>query len=170
MQAFALLTTTRDIRLWLIGDGPKRNALTAQAQQLGIAQRVLFAGDRDDVRDWIAAMDVFVHPTYFEGLPVSVLEAMVMGKPVITSPVDGLRGLITSGVHGWLVKTGDIDGLAAAIRHALDYPDEAAQVAHAGAERVLSEYGAKGVVDAYDDLFKSLVQQGEASAAASDRK
>jgi glycosyltransferase involved in cell wall biosynthesis len=170
LQAFARLTSTHNARLWLIGDGPKRGELAAQAQRLGIAKRVFFAGDRDDVRDWLAAMDVFVHPTYFEGLPVSVLEAMAMGKPVITSPVDGLRGLISSGIHGWLVETGDIDALAATICHVLDHPEEAAKVAQAGAERVHSEYGVERVVDAYDDLFKSLLRRDAVTAAASARK
>jgi len=167
LKAFAKLASTDDIRLWLIGDGPERDNLTAQARQLGIADRVLFAGDRGDVRDWIAAMDVFVHPTYFEGLPLSVLEAMAAGKPVITSPVDGLRGLIASGVHGWLVAPGDIDALAAAIRHVVDHPDDAARVARAGAERVISQFSAERVVDAYDDLFKSLTRPRGASAGAS---
>lgn len=170
LKALATLAATRDVRLWLIGDGPERDRLTTHVRQLGIEGRVLFAGDRDDVRDWIAAMDVFVHPTYFEGLPLSVLEAMAAAKPVITTPVDGLRGLIVSGVHGWLVAPGDTDGLAAAIRHVLDNPDDATRVARAGAERVLTQFSAGRVVDAYDKLFKSLLQSAGASTVASARK
>ena len=170
LAAFAEIASTYDARLWLIGDGPERDKLTTRVRQLGIEDRVLFAGDRGDVRDWIAAMDVFVHPTYFEGLPLSVLEAMAVGKPVITSPVDGLRGLITPGVHGWLIAPGDADGLAAAIRHVIEHPDDAARVARAGAERVLSQFSAERVVDAYDELFKSLLQPCDASTVASVRK
>jgi glycosyltransferase involved in cell wall biosynthesis len=159
LTAFArVASASRDVRLWLVGDGPERGRLDSQVRRLGLEERVFFAGDRDDVLDWVAAMDVFVHPTFFEGLPSAVLEAMVMAKPVIASPVDGIRGLMTPGVHGWLVKPGDIEGLAGAIRHVLDHPELAAQVARAGAERVRKEFSAERFVQAYDDLFQSLVR------------
>ncbi|MCB1493544.1 MAG: glycosyltransferase [Rhodobiaceae bacterium] len=156
LAAFARLASEVDACLWLVGDGPLRNALVAQAERLGISDRVYFAGDQDNARDWLAAIDLFVHPTHFEGLPMAVLEAMVTGKPVIASDVDGLQGLITSGVDGWLVPPGDVDALAAAMSHALDHPDEAATVARAGADRARTAFSPERVVEAYDQLLKSL--------------
>ena len=167
LKAFARVASgSRDVRLWLVGDGPERGRLVAQVRRLGLEQHVYFAGDCDNVRDWIAAMDVFVHPTYFEGLPSSVLEAMVLAKPVITTPVDGICGLITSGVHGWLVPSGDVQALAGAILHVMDHPEDAARVARAGARRVREEFNAERVVQAYDNLFRSLVRARAPQAAA----
>ena len=169
LTAFARLASSGP-RLWLIGDGPDRTRLVEQAIALEIQDRVVFVGDRGDVRDWIAAMDIFVHPTHFEGLPLAVLEAMVMCKPVITSPVDGLRSLITSGVHGWLVPPGDPDALAETISHVIAHPEEAARVAQAGAVRARSQFGSDRVVDAYEALFKSVLRARSVKDAASDRK
>ncbi|WP_315765608.1 MULTISPECIES: glycosyltransferase [unclassified Bradyrhizobium] len=169
LEAFAKLAGS-DIRLWLVGDGPDRAQLTEQARALGIADRVVFAGDRGDVRDWIAAMDIFVHPTYFEGLPLAVLEAMAMGKPVITSPVDGLRSLITSGVDGWLVPPGNPDALAEIIGHVVAHPEERAHVAARGAIRALSQYGSDRVVEAYETLFKSVLEARSAGSGANGRR
>lgn len=171
LEAFARLTTpAADVRLWLIGDGPDRAQLVEQARTLGIADRVVFAGDRGDVRDWIAAMDIFVHPTLFEGLPLAVLEAMAMGKPVITSPIDGLRSLITSGVDGWLVEPGDPDALAHTISHVIAHPEERARVAAAGAARALSQYGSDRVVDAYEALFTSALARRKTESGANGRR
>ena len=168
LVAFAKIAAGRnDIRLWLVGDGPERGRLGAQVRNLGIEDRVFFAGDRNDARSWTAAMDIFVHPTYFEGLPTAVLEAMAAGKPVITSPVDGLKGLITPGIDGWLVEPGQTAALADAIQYVLDHADEAANVARAGAERVWKDFGVARQVEAYDGLFKSLVAE-RAAVSASD--
>ncbi len=168
INAFAKLAAqSPGLRLWLIGDGPERERLVALAAQLGLQDRILFAGDRDDVRDWIAAMDVFAHPTHFEGLPLAVLEAMIAAKPVVTSPVDGLRGLIASGVHGWLVEPGDPDALARALGYVIDRPHDAGHIARAGAARVRDLFGAERAVEAYDELFTRLVAaRGQATAAA----
>jgi glycosyltransferase involved in cell wall biosynthesis len=159
LSAFATIAARRGgMRLWIVGDGSERQNLVAQSRRLGIADQVLFAGDRDDARDWIAAMDVFVHPTHSEGLPNSVLEAMVSGKPVIASNVDGLGGLIKSGVNGWLVEPGDSEALAHRMQYVLDHPDEAVAVARNGAEHVLKHFSVERLAEAYDQLFTSLMK------------
>lgn len=168
LEAFARLApAATGTRLWLIGDGPERGRLDALAQRRGLEEHVVFAGERADVRDWIAAMDLFVHPTHFEGLPLAVLEAMDAAKPVIATRVDGLEGLITPGVHGWLVPPGDVEALTGTIRRVMDHPEEAARVAHTGQERVRSEFSAARAVQAYDALFRSLAPARGRPAAAS---
>jgi glycosyltransferase involved in cell wall biosynthesis len=171
VAAFArIAAASPDCALWLVGDGPERARLTSQVERLGLERRVCFAGDRNDVRDWIAAMDIFVHPTFFEGLPLAVLEAMSAAKPVIATGVDGLRTLITPGIDGWLVAPGDVDALAAAIRHVMQHPEEATRVARAGAERVTREFAAERVTQAYDELFRSLITPPVRPCAASGPK
>jgi glycosyltransferase involved in cell wall biosynthesis len=159
-----------DVRVWFVGDGPERARLAALATRRGLQDRIVFAGERHDARDWIAAMDLFVHPTYFEGLPVAVLEAMAGSRPVVASDVDGLRELIVPGVHGWLVPPGDVEALADAIRAALGDRERAARVARAGAERVKSEFTAARVTESYDALFRSLVPGAGPTASANGRR
>ncbi len=171
IEAFARLDPAAvGARLWLVGGGPERARLATLVKRRGLEGSIFFAGDRDDVRDWIAAMDLFVHPTHFEGLPLAVLEAMDATRPVIASSVDGLKGLIHPGVDGWLVPPGDVAALAGAMRYVMDHPQEAARVARAGAERVRSEFTAERVVRSYDVLFRSLVEgRGPAVAASGPR-
>ena len=151
----AVRTDFPDSVLWLVGDGPERGRLEALARRLDLSPHVLFAGDRADALDWVAALDLFVHPTWFEGLPLAVLEAMAAACPVVASAVDGLKGLIEPGVHGWLTPPGDVPALAAALKDALDSPDRAARLARAGAARVRAEFGADRMVRAYAALFEA---------------
>lgn len=169
LAAFAKIPAgPNDIRLWIVGDGPERGRLGAQVRDLALEDRVFFAGDRNDARDWTAAMDIFVHPTNSEGLPNAVLEAMAAGKPVISSRVDGLKELISPGIDGWLVEPGDTAALADAIQYVLDHPDEAEKVARAGAERVRTHFSLAHQIGAYDALFRSLVAERAAPVSASD--
>lgn len=169
LNAFAKVASG-DVCLWLIGDGPERDRLMTLVRQLGIEERVFFAGDQDNPRDWIAAIDIFVHPTYFEGLPLAVLEAMAMAKPIIATRVDGLCSLLDSGVHGWLVPPGDTNALAEAIRYAMDHSEHAASVARAGAKRVLEKFSAERVVKNYHELFTSTVDARDRLSVSVERK
>ena len=144
-----------DTVLWLVGDGPERRRLESLARRLGITDHVVFAGDRADALDWVAALDLFAHPTWFEGLPLAVLEAMAAARPVVASAVDGLRGLIEPGVHGWLVPPGDVPALGAAMREALRHPERAVQLGRAGAARVRAEFGADRMVRDYAAIFEA---------------
>jgi glycosyltransferase involved in cell wall biosynthesis len=78
----------------------------------------------DQVRRALAEARVFVLPSFAEGLPVVIMEAMALGVPVIATYIAGIPELVIDGVTGWLVPAGDEDGLALAIRRALDCPDE----------------------------------------------
>ena len=144
-----------DTVLWFVGGGPERARLEALTRQLGLAEHVVFAGDRPEALDWFAALDVFAHPTYFEGLPLAVLEAMAAARPVIATAVDGLRGLIEPGVHGWLAPPGDVPALTTALREALSQPERAARLGRAGAARVRADFNADRMVQAYAALFEA---------------
>ena len=102
----------------IAGKGALRDELGALADELGIGQRVHLLGYREDVRELYHAADVFVHPSYREGLPVSVMEAMASGLPVVASRIRGNVDLIKEG-GGILVSPADTNGFAEAIRTAL---------------------------------------------------
>jgi glycosyltransferase involved in cell wall biosynthesis len=103
--------------LVLVGDGPERTVLTDEADRLGLANRIFFLGglSGDAYNNVLAAMDIYVQPSIFEGLPRTVLDAMYIGKPIIASDANGNREAIRHGVNGYLVPPQDADALAQAI-------------------------------------------------------
>ena len=102
----------RGARFLVAGDGPLRGDLLAQAAELQIADACLFPGARRDVYDVMAAMDLFTLPSLNEGIPMSLLEAMALGKPVVASAVGGVPEVVQHRVNGLLVAPGDDRALA----------------------------------------------------------
>ena len=113
----ALIVGGAALRLTLVGDGPQRAELEAKAARLGISESVHFAGYRSqaEVRDHLAAADVFVLPSFAEGVPVSLMEAMAAQLPVVATNVGGVTELVHDGVNGLVVAPGDVDALGAAL-------------------------------------------------------
>jgi glycosyltransferase involved in cell wall biosynthesis len=100
----------------IVGDGPDRQLLEEEIHELGLEDRVSLAGERRDVPELLAGADVFVLPSRSEGHPVSVLEAMAAGIPVVASRVGGVPEQVSDGETGLLVEPGDPTELAAALR------------------------------------------------------
>jgi glycosyltransferase involved in cell wall biosynthesis len=98
-------------KLTFAGDGPLFAETQALAAQLGIADRVAFPGATDRIGELLASSDIFVLSTFFEGLPISILEAMRAGLPVITTDVGGSAEAVTDGENGYLVRIGDSEGM-----------------------------------------------------------
>lgn len=109
--------------------------LHSLAAALGLHDAVRFAGHQSDPIPWLDALDVVVLPAHVEGLPLVLVEAMALGKPVVASAVGGVPELIEDGRSGLLVRPGDADALAAAIARVLDDPALAARLGAAGRER-----------------------------------
>jgi glycosyltransferase involved in cell wall biosynthesis len=100
----------------IVGSGPDRSRVEQELSSLGLGGRVRVLGERQDVRTLLADSDVFVLSSRSEGLPVSVLEAMAAGLPVVASDVGGLRELVVEGETGLLVPPADPEALAAALQ------------------------------------------------------
>jgi glycosyltransferase involved in cell wall biosynthesis len=135
--------------------GAYENELRSEAERLGVSDRVVFAGYRDDVPALLAGCDVFCLPSFAEGLPLVVLEAMAQGKPVVATPVGGTAELVVHGETGLLVPPGDADALAAALAELLDDPSAAARMGAAGRARVLAEFSAAAMVERVLGLYES---------------
>jgi glycosyltransferase involved in cell wall biosynthesis len=146
-----------DTVLVLVGDGPLRRSLERQAARLQIIKGVMFLGDRSDVPDLLAGMDLFVHPTLSEGMPLAVMEAMAAGLPVIASSVDGVLDLIVDGEHGWLVRPAAPEELAAKMDFALRHPEMGARLGAAAARRIATEFSPEKMVAAYDAVYRDLL-------------
>ena len=154
-----------DATFVLAGDGPLRAELEAQAHQLGVADRCVFLGDRPDVPDLLAAADVLVLPSLFEGLPVSVLEAMAAERPVVATRIGGTDEAVAHELNGLLVPPRDPTALASAIRRLQADPALARRLAAAGRERVEREFSTKVtaalVMRIYDEV---MAEAGDGNA------
>jgi glycosyltransferase involved in cell wall biosynthesis len=131
-----------DIKLTVVGDGPERRDFEHRASALGIADRVEFVGyqSQSQVRERLSATDVFVLPSFAEGVPVVLMEAMAAGVPVVTTRIAGVAELVADGTSGRLVPPGDIDSLAYAINDLLNDPDKRNTYGQAGRAKVAAEF------------------------------
>jgi len=146
LQAIAAMDR-RDVLVLVVGDGPQRAALEALACELGLAERVRFAGNQGDVAPWMRAMDVFCLPSYAnEGVPQALMQAMACALPVVTTPVGSIGEIVSDGESGVMVPPQDAAALRVALEALLDDPvrrqalaARARQVAHErfGEERMI---------------------------------
>lgn len=126
----AVLQAVPDAYLVLWGEGPEHDALAAQAQRLGVAGHVRFAGYWTDAAEWLRGLECFVLPSVSEGSPNAILEAMAAGRPIVATRVGGVPELLRDGHDGLLVPPADADALARAIVRVLQEPALAQQLGH----------------------------------------
>ncbi|WP_255556492.1 glycosyltransferase family 4 protein [Methylococcus sp. Mc7] len=156
LDALALLLARgRRVHLTLVGQGPDRPSLEAQAGRLGPGSAVSFAGavNQDEVFGYYAAADAFVLPSFAEGLPVVLMEAMALGVPCVTTHITGVPELIRDGIEGLLVAPSDAEGLAAAIERLMDDPALRSRLTEAGRAKVLAEYELNGSIARLAEVF-----------------
>ncbi len=153
------LATVPAAWLWLAGEGPLRGQLEAQAERLGIADRVRFLGWQEDPRPVIAAADIVAVPSRHEPLGNVILEAWAQGKPVVAAASAGPRQLITDGVDGVLVDIDDASALAGAIEALIGSPERRAELGDAGRAVFDARFGEETVASAYLDLFHDILAQ-----------
>lgn len=146
-------------RLVLAGTGPAQARVLARAASLGIASQVEMPGWVDAAaRDaWLAQAAVFVLPSYYEGLPMSVLEAMAAGVPVIASDVGGIPELIAHGVDGLLIAPGDVRALTAALDTLLTDAPLRAAMGQAAQRKVERCYAAERVLEQVEEIYQDLL-------------
>jgi glycosyltransferase involved in cell wall biosynthesis len=145
------------LRLCLVGDGPLRPALEAQARTLGLAERVHFAGNAPDVRPYLLAFDLLVVPSRREGQGRVLMEAMALGRPVLAARVGGIPELVRHGHSGWLVPPGDPSALAQAIADLLGDPPRRAALAREGRARAGREFGLEAMVRQVEELYLEVL-------------
>ena len=132
LRAFARIAPQfPSAHLVIAGDGPRRAALESEAKTLGVADRVHFLGWRDDAPPVLAALDVLLMPSLWEGFGLVMLEAMAQTVPIIGSAVSAIPEVMVDGETGRLVPPRDVGALAQALGELLD--DEAAAAAHGAA-------------------------------------
>jgi glycosyltransferase involved in cell wall biosynthesis len=154
-----LLEAGIDARLCLVGDGPERPAIERRAHELGIMRHTLFLGYQEDVGPLYAAFDALVLPSINEGTPVSAIEALAAGRPVVATCVGGVPDVVRDGVDGFLVERGALDELVARLVQLAADPELRKRMGAAGRERVLRRYSVDRLVDDVDGLYRSLLAE-----------
>jgi glycosyltransferase involved in cell wall biosynthesis len=154
LDAWSLVQSAQP-RAWLliVGEGSERDALEAEAATLGIAERVVFTGRREDVPAVTAALDVAVLPSYREAQGLSVLEAMALGRPVVASNVGGIPEMIEDGVSGLLVPPNDPEALAGAIVRLLSDHPYADMIAKRGHDLAHDRFCIEKMVSSIESLY-----------------
>ena len=151
------------LRVLIVGDGPERPALERQICELGLGETVTMLGHRSDVPDVLRAFDVAVCSSNFEGTPLSILEYMEAGLPVVATRVGGVPDLIDSGEHGLLVEPGDPGALANALAELLGDHPRSAEMGRRGRERRRREFDIEVTVEHVERIYEALVR-GEVPA------
>ncbi len=159
-----------DAGVCLVGDGPDRDEVEREAHRLGIARHCFYLGYQEDIARWYAAVDAVVLPSENEGTPVSVIEALAAGRPVVATRVGGVPDVVTDGKDGFLVEVGDVAALADRLARLAADADLRESMGAAGRARVLSRYAVDRLVDDVDRLYCALLESPRANGRAGRRR
>jgi glycosyltransferase involved in cell wall biosynthesis len=146
-EAFALL----------VGDGPERQDLLERAAAAGLTDRLKITGWRENARDFLTALDVFVLPSRFEGFPQAVVEAMLAELPVVASDVGSVSEAVIEGQTGFLIPPSDAAALAEAVRRLRDDPELGRELGRRGRARALEEFSLTRMARGYEALYAEVV-------------
>ncbi len=146
-----------DAALILIGDGPEREWLEQRAREFDLVEGVHFVGFQNDVGPWFHAFDVLLLTSRSEGTPVSAIETLASGRPVVATDVGGTRDVVSDGVSGFLVPFGDVSAAAERLERLARDPGLRATMGAAGQAHALSSYGVPRLVGDIDRLYRALL-------------
>jgi glycosyltransferase involved in cell wall biosynthesis len=151
-----------DCHIVILGDGSERGNLELLARELGIAEKVQFGGFRllPEMPDWYRACDLFVMPSWAEGLSLSVLEAMAAAKPVITSyPTIGKHDAIIEGATGWLTNYGDVDELGKRLIECVERPNLTKQLGQNARQSAESHFSWQAIAKRTMNLYQEVLAE-----------
>ena len=146
-----------DACLCMVGDGPDRERVEQLAGELEIMRHCLFPGYQTDVGQFFAAFDVFILPSGNEGTPVTAIEALAAGCPVVASRVGGVPDVVRDGQDGFLVEAGAVDELARRLGQLAADPELRRRMGAAGRDRVIERYAVGRLIDDVDALYRRLL-------------
>jgi len=145
-------------RLVIVGEGYLQDSLVKQVEGLGLAGSVLFTGFLSNPAEIMAAFDVAVLPSLFEGMGRVLLEAMAMERPVVASRAGGIPDLVEDGVNGFLVNPGDVSDLRAALTQILKDRNLALRMGREGRKKIHHDFSADQMVHSIDQLYRELLR------------
>ncbi len=162
-----------EAELLLIGDGPLRSSLQTLVRSLGVERQVKFAGwlNEQDVRAAIHRSRALVLPSFAEGLPVVLMEALALGRPIVSTWVAGIPELVQDGVCGWLVPAASVEYLVSALRAVMEAPSSRLEaMGKAGMSRVAQMHDVSIEAGKLADLFRASLEKPEGGGVRLSRE
>lgn len=144
------------VHLLVVGDGPERAAIEQLARQLGIDRCVHLLGTRNDVPQLLSLVDTVLLTSHMEANPISLLEAMACGKPVLATAVGSVPETVLDGVTGYLVSPGDVSAIARRLGQLLRHPAHAAAMGRAARQHVAAHWSLENTVRGYEQMVQIL--------------
>lgn len=141
-------------KLLLLGDGDQHQKLIALAEQLGVADAVTFTGNVPNTEDYYAVSDLYVQCSHREAMPLSVLEAMATGLPIVSTDVGGLSDVVQD--NGILVPDNDEEALYQAIEKIYKQSAEETEIMCAASDRIVQSYSSKAMAQAYENIYSEM--------------
>lgn len=147
-----------NIYLLIIGNGPSTPILKGQVKDLGLNNKIIFAGFRKDIPELTNMMDIFVLPSLTEGLPIAVLEAMASAKPIVASSVGGIPSLIKHGETGLLANPKDVDSLCSEVEKFIIDENLRKNIGRKSLESIRNRYSAQKMVKLYEQIYEDSLK------------
>ena len=158
LEAFRILVTKRrNLRLIVVGDGELRTSLIKLSEQLGIRNKLVFTGIRQDIAYVLHLFDIFVLSSLWEGQPITIMEAMAAGKPIVATSVGGNGEILKKGEFGLIISPKDPTAMAKAIEILLNDPSLAGGLAKKASVYARTHLGHRTMVKNYEVVFSALV-------------
>jgi len=158
IEIFALVRKEIPAKLMMIGDGPERTTAEWLVRQKGLSGDVIFLGKQNQVQSLLSCADVLLLPSELESFGLAALEGMACGVPPVCSKVGGVPEVITDGVEGFLVKTGDVKKMAARSLEILTSPERREQMGKAARARALKQFCTTKIIPQYESLYKRVLE------------
>jgi glycosyltransferase involved in cell wall biosynthesis len=150
------LRVVPELKILIVGEGPLKKTLQAQARDLKIEDKVIFTGIRDDIPQLLKLMDVFVLPSLIEGMPLALLEAMAAKVPVVTTDVGAVSSIVKDEVSGLLIPPRDSKAMSEAMTRLLLNKNKAVELADKGYEIVKRDFSVQKMASDYKQLYESI--------------
>lgn len=158
IEAFHIVSSKyKNIKMIIVGEGPDFKDIEAKIEGMGLSGSILMLGSRDDVYNLLQCFDVFIQPSFYEGLSNTILEAMATGLPVIASRVGGNPDVIKEDENGLLFSPGDVDGLANAIEKMYLNKELRENMASANKAKIVNEFSLEKMVAQYERYYQKLL-------------
>jgi L-malate glycosyltransferase len=146
-------------RFIIVGDGPLKNEILSRYDELGLKDKVYFAGLQTEVRPYLEAMDVYMMSSVFEGLPIAMLEAMSFGLPVVTTSAGGIKEVVRHEVEGLVCDVNETEKLADMALRLINNENLRKQYAQAARARVVDSFSMKRMVVDLENLYTNYAQK-----------
>ena len=167
IEVFARIAPSVKARLIMVGDGPERPRAAERAEELGVADRVLFLGKHASVDELLSCADLFLLLSESESFGLAALEALACGAPVVASNAGGLPEVVDEGESGYLLPVGDVEGMAAAASAILSDGALWRRMSAHARESSVSRYSADRVVPIYEEFYREILSgSGKAGTPA----